>query len=40
MSTFPRLFSGLCAALLCAAGLAALEPGYLWIGGAALLALW
>ena len=30
----------LCAALLCAAGLAALEPGYLWIGGAALLALW
>ena len=23
----------LCAALLCAAGLAALEPGYLWIGG-------
>ena len=30
----------LCGALLCAAGLAVLEPGYLWIGGAALLALW
>lgn len=30
----------LCGALLCAAGLAVLKPGYLWIGGAALLALW
>ena len=28
------------AALLCGAGLGVLEPGYLWIGGAAPLALW